>query len=98
MQHSHKLSQPKTDDLWQAVRSLKNNRQAWKFFRDLCTIEEITAMTDRWQAVKMIQKGVPYRDIAKKLKMSSTTVARVAWWLNHGAGGYKLAVKKLKLK
>jgi TrpR-related protein YerC/YecD len=98
MQHNHQISPRKNEDLWQAVLSLKNVSEARKFFRDLCTIEELTAMSDRWQAVKMIQRKVPYREIAKKLKMSSTTVARVAHWLNHGEGGYKLVVKRLKSK
>ena len=74
------------------------NRRWNKFFRDLCTLEEMTDLTDRWQMVKYIVKGQSYRNISKKLKVSTTTVARVANWLNQGKGGYKLIVKRLKLK
>ncbi|OGY89284.1 MAG: hypothetical protein A2927_00420 [Candidatus Komeilibacteria bacterium RIFCSPLOWO2_01_FULL_45_10] len=95
MRHSHALDKKKCADLWQAVLSLKTKQECWNFFRDLCTLEEITAMADRWQAVKMINQNKPYRQIAKKIKMSSTTVARVAHWLNNGQGGYRLMLKRL---
>ncbi|MDP2586883.1 MAG: YerC/YecD family TrpR-related protein [Candidatus Komeilibacteria bacterium] len=97
MKHAHSYSPKKADELWQAVLGLKTKSECAKFFRDLCTIEELKAIVDRWQAVKMINKGVPYREIAKKLDMSSTTVSRVAQWLNNGKGGYKLILKRLKL-
>lgn len=97
MKHAHSYSPAKAAELWQAVLQLKTKDDCRKFFRDLCTLEELTAIVDRWQAVKMINQGVPYREIAKKLDMSSTTVARVAQWLNHGEGGYKLILKRLKL-
>jgi TrpR-related protein YerC/YecD len=80
----------KTDELFQAVISLKTVKEAESFFRDLCTIEEIKEMSERWQIAKIVDKGLPYREIAKKLDVSTTTVARVALWLNNGAGGYRL--------
>ncbi|MCX6785348.1 MAG: YerC/YecD family TrpR-related protein [Candidatus Komeilibacteria bacterium] len=97
MHHSHPYSQKKAEELWQAVLRLKTKEECRRFFRDLCTIQEMTAMADRWQAVKKINDNEPYRDIAKQVGMSSTTVARVAYWLNHGQGGYRLMLKKLKL-
>ena len=97
MQHAHKLKSSEINKLYQAILKLKTVKECKKFFRDLCTLEELKAMSDRWQAVKLIQKGVSYRLIAKKLKMSSTTVTRVAQWLANGESGYKLMVKRLKL-
>lgn len=88
----------KTEDLFAAILKLKTKDECRRFFRDLCTLEEIAEMADRWQIVKMIVKKLPYRDIAKKLKVSSTTVGRVAHWLKYGLGGYRFMVKRLKLK
>ncbi|MFH1713002.1 MAG: YerC/YecD family TrpR-related protein, partial [Candidatus Jacksonbacteria bacterium] len=65
------------------------------FFRDLCTLSELKAMTERFQAVKMINKNIPYREISKKTGSSTATITRVAHWLHHGAGGYKLALDRL---
>jgi TrpR-related protein YerC/YecD len=85
----------KTNELFKAIISLKNINEAERFFRDLCTIDEIKEMSERWQIVKMLDDGLTYRDIAKKLDVSTTTVARVALWLNNGAGGYRLVFNRL---
>jgi TrpR-related protein YerC/YecD len=85
-----------TTDLFKAILKLKNVEEAEKFFRDLCTLQEIYEMSKRWQAAKLIYQGLPIREIAQKLEMSTTTVARVAHWLNHGEGGYRLILERMK--
>ncbi|MDP2736520.1 MAG: YerC/YecD family TrpR-related protein [bacterium] len=84
----------KTDELFRVIISLKTVKEAEAFFRDLCTIEEIKEMSERWQIAKMVNKNIPYRKIAEKLNVSTTTVARVALWLNNGAGGYRLILNR----
>lgn len=84
----------KTNDLFKAILSLKSVNEAERFFRDLCTIDEIQEITDRWQIAKMLDQGLTYRRIAKRLNVSTTTVSRVALWLNNGKGGYKLVLKR----
>lgn len=86
----------KTRVLFRAIVSLKTGREAARFFRDLCTIEEIEEMANRWEAARLLNKGVSYRDIAKKLGMSTTTVSRIANWLNNGMNGYKLVLRRSK--
>lgn len=85
----------KTNDLFAAILSLKTVKEAEAFFRDLCTIDEIKSMSERWQIVKMLEKGKSYRNIAEKLNVSTTTVSRVALWLNNGEGGYRLVSNRL---
>lgn len=85
----------KTDDLFKAVLSLENTKEAEAFFRDLCTIDEIKTMSERWEIAKLVNKGLPYRKIAGKLNVSTTTISRVALWLNNGEGGYKLVLDRL---
>lgn len=86
----------KTNSLFKAIIGLKNVKEAERFFRDLCTIDEITEMSERWQIARMVNQGLPYREIAEKLAVSTTTVARVALWLNNGAGGYRLVLDRQK--
>ncbi len=88
----------KNNELFEAILSLKTKDECNKFFRDLCTLEEMTDLSDRWQMVKLIVKGQSYRSISEKLKVSTTTVARVANWINQGKGGYQLIINRLKLK
>lgn len=91
-------NQKKTQDLFEAILTLQTKDECRRFFRDLCTLEEMADMVDRWQIVKMIVKKTSYREIAEKLKVSTTTIARVGHWLRHGTGGYQLIAKRLKLK
>ncbi len=84
-----------TTALFQAILTLSSVKESEAFFRDLCTVEEIKDMSDRWQVVLLLQKGLSYRVIAEKLNTSTTTVARVAFWLENGRGGYKNMLKKL---
>lgn len=87
----------KTGELFEAILSLKTKEECRRFFRDLCTLEEMTDLVDRWQMVKLIAKGMSYRDVAKQLRVSTTTVARVAHWMKYGQGGYRLIMKRLTL-
>lgn len=89
---------PKNKDLtelYQAILKLKNTDECKKFFRDLCTISEIAAMSERFQVAKMIDQKVPYRTINKKTGSSTATITRIAHWLHHGKGGYKLVLERL---
>jgi len=96
MKASHNLQSKATKALFKAILKLKTPLEAAKFFRDLCTLEELAEMTKRWQAVQMIAKDKPYRQVAQKTGLSTTTVTRIAYWLNHGEGGYKLLLSRTK--
>ncbi|PLX26419.1 DNA-binding transcriptional regulator [Candidatus Parcubacteria bacterium] len=82
--------------LAKALSSVTNEKDMVSFMRDLCTLEEMTEMANRWEAVQMIEEGKPYREIAGKTGMSTTTVTRIAHWLKHGEGGYQKALKQKK--
>ena len=81
-------------NLFRAILKLKNTKEASQFFRDLLTIKEIDDFSQRWKIARLLNKGLPYSEIAKKTKTSTTTVSRVAHWLHHGCGGYKLILKR----
>ncbi|MBU1018702.1 MAG: YerC/YecD family TrpR-related protein [Patescibacteria group bacterium] len=83
-------------NLHKAFLSLKTEAECKKFLRDLCTITEIQAMTERWQVVRMIDDGIPYREISKKTGMSTTTITRIADWMKNGEQGYQLVLKRMK--
>lgn len=83
-------------ELFLAISTLKNPTELEQFFRDLMTIKELEDVSVRWQIAKELEKGVPYLTIAKKYKVSTTTVTRVALWLNHGQNGYKTALSRIK--
>ncbi len=86
----------KLKNLIRAISSLKDERDSLNFFRDLCTIDELEEMAQRWEIAQLLNKKQSYRGIAEKVGVSTTTVARIAQWLDHGEGGYKAALDTLK--
>ena len=85
-------------ELYTAIVNLRSEKEASTFFRDLLTMAEINEFASRWQMVKLLYKGYSYGEIAKKLNTSTTTVTRVAYWFNHGMGGYKSVADRLFAK
>ena len=86
---------PALDDLAEAVRTLRDRDEVKRFLRDLCTLPELEALTHRWQTVQLLEQGVPYVEIAARVPTSTATVTRVAQWLKHGTGGYRIALDRL---
>jgi TrpR-related protein YerC/YecD len=82
------------DELADVFLTLRTHDEAKRFLRDLCTIGELEALAHRWQIVRLLEQGVPYLEIAERVHTSTATVTRVAQWLNHGAGGYAIALAR----
>jgi TrpR-related protein YerC/YecD len=90
----HAWRTSETDDLFEAILSLRTLDEAQRFFRDLCTLQEIEAMTHRWQAARLLDRGLPYLEVSAQTGASTTTVTRVAQWLRRGADGYRLVLDR----
>lgn len=84
------------DDLAAAVRTLRTTDEVTRFLRDLCTRAELEALAHRWQTARLLDEGVPYLEIAERVPTSTATVTRVAQWVRHGAGGYRIALERAK--
>ena len=93
---SHSWQTPEITDLCEAIASLRSPEEVGVYLRDLCTLSELEAMAHRWQVVRLLEEGLPYLEISKRTHASTTTVTRVAFWLRHGEGGYRLVLNRLK--
>lgn len=99
MHKEEKYPNKDTKSLFEAILLLKNNNEATKFFRDLLTLKEIKDFSTRFKIAKLLyEKKYSYEQIAKKCSVSTTTVTRVAHWLNHGMGGYKIILGRFLFK
>jgi TrpR-related protein YerC/YecD len=83
-------------DLADAVVSLRTGDEAQRFLRDLCTLPELEALAHRWQTALLLEQGLPYLEIAERVPTSTATVTRVAQWLRHGTGGYRIALDRAR--
>ncbi len=76
-----------------AICACKTPEQLASFLRDLATLSELQAWSERWLVVNLVAQGMSYRDIAKKTGASTATVTRVAKFLNDGEGGYRAVLQ-----
>ena len=89
----------KTDDsgaLFDAILRLDSRDGAERFFRDLCTLKELHDMAQRWAVARLLDAGLHYAEISRTTGASTATITRIASWLNHGEGGYRAMLDKLK--
>jgi TrpR-related protein YerC/YecD len=92
----HEWPTPQVMDLLETIARLRNVEEAERFFRDLCTLSELEAMAHRWEVAKLLDKRLPYLEVAQRAHASTATVTRVAQWLRRGEGGYRLALDRRK--
>jgi len=87
---------PKNDKekyLAKAFLKLKTEQESLNFLRDILTIKELEEFANRLEMAKLLKAGMSYKAIAKKLKVSTTTVTRTAHWVFRGCGGYEKVIK-----
>lgn len=83
------------DHLYQAILSLKDREDCYRFFDDLCTVGEIQVMAQRWMVARMLQEGETFNAINEKTGVSSATITRVRKCLVYGADGYARIISRL---
>jgi TrpR-related protein YerC/YecD len=81
-------------ELFHAILGLESRDELESFLRDLCTLQELETLAHRWQVAKLVDRGLPYLEIARRTGASTATVTRVAHWLRHGEGGYRAALDR----
>jgi TrpR-related protein YerC/YecD len=82
--------------LFDALLRLDTRNEAAHFLRDLCTLGELRDMAQRWAVVRQLDQGLHYAEISRLTGASTATITRIASWLNHGEGGYRAMLDKLK--
>ena len=83
-----------TDSLFDAILSLEDRNEAERFFRDLCTLRELRDLAQRWEIARLLDEGLHYTEISGRTGASTATITRIAQWLHHGTGGYRLALAR----
>jgi TrpR-related protein YerC/YecD len=87
---------PDTEALVDAILRLDDREAALRFLRDLCTLGELHDMAQRWAVVRLLDEGLHYADISRQTGASTATITRIASWLNHGEGGYREMLARVK--
>jgi TrpR-related protein YerC/YecD len=82
-------------ELFEAIVRLTDRDECAKFFRDLCTLTELEEMAERWEVARLIAQEMSYRQISELTGSSTATITRIAHWLHHGEGGYRLMLERV---
>ena len=90
-----KIKNKGNDNLFKAILELENLEECYKFFQDICTIQELEAISQRLEVAGLLRAKKTYKEIEKRTGASTATISRINRSLNYGVGGYKLILERL---
>lgn len=91
-----KLHTDAVDSLFDAVMTLESREECYRFFEDLCTVNELLSLSQRFEVASMLKNGCTYMEIAEKTGASTATISRVNRSLNYGDDGYELVFSRMR--
>ena len=74
---SKKLRTDAVDHLFDAILSLQNREECYTFFEDVCTVNELLSLSQRFEVAKMLSDQKTYLDIAEKTGTWTATISCV---------------------
>ena len=93
-----KIRTEEVDHLVDAILCLKNREECYTFFEDICTINELLSLSQRFEVAKMLREQKTYLEIAERTGASTATISRVNRSLNYGNDGYDMVFERIDKK
>lgn len=90
-----KIKSESVDRLFDAILSLQKKEECYDFFEDLCTVNELLSLSQRFEVASMLKAHKTYLEIAEKTGASTATISRVNRSLNYGNDGYEMVFERL---
>jgi len=95
MNYRYKIQNDDIDKLFEAILKLDNKEECYRFFDDLCTVNEIEAFGQRLQVAKMLYSKMTYQEIERETGISAATISKISKSFSFGPGGYEMIIKRL---
>ena len=83
------------DYLFDAILSLNNREECYRFFEDICTVNELLSLSQRFEVASMLRAKCTYLEIADHTGASTATISRVNRSLNYGNDGYDMVFERM---
>ena len=83
-----KLRGKTLDQLFEAILSLQDVEECYRFFDDLATMNEVQSLAQRLEVARMLEEGYTYQKIEADTGASTATISRVKRALNYGNDMY----------
>ena len=93
-----KINTEAVDSLFDAILCLKDKEECYSFFEDLCTVNELLSLSQRFEVAAMLKNHKTYLEIAEKTGASTATISRVNRSLNYGNDGYEMVFGRMEQK
>lgn len=93
-----KIKTDAVDQLFEAILCLKTKEECYNFFEDLCTVNELLSLSQRFDVAVMLRDKKTYMDIAERTGASTATISRVNRSLIYGNDGYELVMDRMNEK
>ena len=91
-----KIRTASVESLFEAILTLENKEECFSFFEDLCTVNELLSLSQRFEVATMLRKHDTYLKIAEKTGASTATISRVNRSLNYGEDGYSIVFSRME--
>ncbi|MBR1599188.1 MAG: TrpR YerC/YecD [Lachnospiraceae bacterium] len=86
-------------EMFEAVLTLENEEECYAFFEDVCTVNELLTLAQRFEVAKMLTEGHTYLEVAEETGASTATISRVNRSLNYGGGeGYQIVFDRMRVE
>ncbi len=93
-----KIRTDAVDYLFDAILNLQDKEECYTFFEDLCTVNELLSLSQRFEVASMLRNHRTYLEIAEKTGASTATISRVNRSLNYGNDGYEIVFSRMENK
>ncbi len=91
-----KLDKNALENFYKAILLVENVEECENFFNDICTIQELEAIAQRFDVAQKLIEGKVYTEISNETGASTATVCRVNRCIKYGNGGYKTIIDRLE--
>ena len=95
MAYESKYRREDIDELFDGILTLRDREDCYRFFEDICTINEIHSIAQRLQVAKLLSEKKTYNEIEKVTKASTATISRINKCIVYGADGYRRVSDRL---
>jgi TrpR family protein YerC/YecD len=95
MAYESKYRREDIDELFDGILTLRDREDCYRFFEDICTINEIHSIAQRLQVAKLLSEKKTYNEIEKETKASTATISRINKCIVYGADGYRRVLDRL---
>ncbi len=91
-----RLENESVDLLMDCILSLKDKKECYDFFEDLCTIKELQDISQRLEVAQLLLEKKKYQEIAAVTGASTATISRVNRSLMYGNDAYVTVLERME--